>query len=139
MRAVAIARLPDVTTAQLPAGLESSSRRTPRYRRHVGGVVELLLPQVSGRLVDISGCAYQFGNEVGDSPSVLDIAVEIEARHPALRPEVPGCRRSAVGIDQDTVAVQQQPVDLEAHCVGVDHEDSLAHAPRVVTLLGRSV
>ena len=139
MRAVAIARLPDVTTAQLPAGLESSSRRTPRYRRHVGGVVELLLRQVSGRRGDIAWCAYQFGDEVRNSSAVLDIAVESEARHPALRPEGPGCRRSAVGIDQDTVAVQQQPVDLEAHCVGVDHEDSLAHAPRVVTLLGRSV
>ena len=41
--------------------------------------------------------------------SVLDIAVEVETRCPALRPEVPGNGRSAVGIDEDTVAVHSSP------------------------------
>ena len=69
-------------------------------------MLQLLLSQVSGRRGDIAWCAYQLGDEIGDPSSVLDIAVEIEARCPALRPEIPGRGRSAVRVDEDTVAVE---------------------------------
>ena len=94
-----------------------------RYRDHVGGVVQLLLYELSGRCGDIAWSAYQFGNQIADPSSVLDVSVEIEARRPALCPKIPGNGRSAVGVDEDSIAVEQQPVDVEAD--GVVHEETI--------------
>src|SRR5258705_6909689 len=94
------------------------------YRYHVGGVLQLLLRQVGGRRGDIAWCAYQFGDEVRDSSAVLDIAVEVETRCPALRPLVPGNGRRAVRVDEDTVAVEQQPVDPETYRVVAGHREA---------------
>src|SRR3954467_14467911 len=90
--------------AALRAGVEKSA--CAWYRYHVGGVVQLLLRQVSGCCGDITWWAYQFGDKVDDSSAVLDIAVEVETRRPALRPQVPGNGRRGVRVDQDTVAVE---------------------------------
>jgi hypothetical protein len=96
---------PDVTTAQLPGdGVEELA--CAWYRHHVGGVVQLLLRQVSGRRGDIAWAAYQFGDDVRNSSAVLDIAGKVETRCPALRPQVPGNGRRAVRVDEDTVAVE---------------------------------
>ena len=101
-----MARPPDVTTAQLPCREGVEELACAWYRYHVGGVVQLQLRQVSGRRGDIAWCAYQFGDEVRNSSAMRDIAVEVETRCPALRPQIPRNGRRAVRVDEDTVAVE---------------------------------
>jgi hypothetical protein len=76
-------------------------------------VVQLLLLQVGYRRSDIGWRAYQFGYQVADPSAVFYVAVEIEARRPARGPTVPRHGRGAMRVDKDTVAIEQQPVDLE--------------------------
>jgi translation initiation factor IF-1 len=87
-------------------------------------VVKLLPRKVSSSRGDIAWCGYQFGDEIRNSSAVLDIAVEVETRCPALRPLVPGNGRRAVRVDEDTVAVEQEPVDSDGCGVVPGHEKS---------------
>ena len=121
IRAVANARLPDVTTAQRPSGQESRSRRAP-------GIAPTSVAQSSSRCVSSAtaagtslGSAYQFADEIADPPAVLDVTVEIEPRRPVLRPLIPGDCRGVVRVDEHAVAVEKKPVDRETHCL-VGHE-----------------
>jgi hypothetical protein len=69
-------------------------------------VVQLLLDELSGGRGDIAWGAYQFGDQIADTSSVLDVAVKIEARRPTLRPGIPGNGGGVVGVDEDAIAVE---------------------------------
>jgi hypothetical protein len=63
---------------------------------HVDCVIHLHPFQFEGRGGDIGWVADQFGDHVPDPSSVLDVAVEVEARGPALGPQIPGDGSGAV-------------------------------------------
>ena len=74
---------------------------------NVDGVIAFQGGQFGGCFRGILG-SHEFGDEVRQPTAVLDVAMKVESGLPPGAPLIPCVRRRVKGVDQHTIAVEQQ-------------------------------